>query len=362
MNWYRYIKLAQIDIKYQPEDFSDYIQALYELEYKYSAVKSYQFNGHPRRRENILNSLKKNLTNIINHIKVIILKVFSNWLSSHALLSSGEWGKQRMMNSLEVFKDEYGNSMNSPGYDLSINLLNHFMNDYIGHVFNFNRQKTNVINFQVILEKMANNIEDFPVFRKFLEHEAENHKEFLLTDLEEEGYEEFGSRFCSNYYTYFSEFASDIKAREFIQNLSLDDIGADQILEFTGIGEDIESFAAYVDINSDLSIPALLQEMYAYFVFPLWYKRWEKEGIEQTRANIQKIYDDLRNSDPNNIEDTVIKIDRAINTSHQTGSMLEYLEEFTSSENLSSVLDEISSKTNVDGWNEELKEVGVQII
>jgi len=354
MNWYKHIKFAQIGITYTPKIFEDYLSALYELEYKYSAVKNYPFRGHPNRRENILNSLRNNLINIIEYVKRPILETFSSWLDSHALLSADRWARQRLGSEIEA---ETGWEVNEYT-DVDESDIQELFETFIYEYITWNNPKRLFVNprqldphFARSLNDILLDIEKFPAFKKLLEHGVKMHKRWLLDTLKEEGYEEFGES-CG------MEFTSNKEAKKFIQSLSSDEIGLDSLLETSGMNE-LDTFIHYA-IETDLWLP-VLHEMYANIIFPEWYKHWSKQGIDKTRETVQNIYNDLKNVDPNNIEDTIIKIDRAINASHQTGSMLEYLDEHTASYDLEATLNELRDRLDVDEWNNELRAIGVQI-
>ena len=65
MNWYSFIKCAQVWETGDPDSFLGNIARLYELEYKYSMLTTRPFNGVPQRKENIINRLSENVDKII---------------------------------------------------------------------------------------------------------------------------------------------------------------------------------------------------------------------------------------------------------------------------------------------------------
>jgi len=76
------------------------------------------------------------------------------------------------------------------------------------------------------------------------------------------------------------------------------------------------------------SIPLerVLLEFYAAVVFPEWKKYWKKEGLEKTYNRLEKTYEDLRGIHLDDASKMFTTINRALNETHQTGEMMEYVE------------------------------------
>ena len=90
-------------------------------------------------------------------------------------------------------------------------------------------------------------------------------------------------------------------------------------------------------------------------VFPVWFEHWEAEGIVETRENVQKVYDNLITSQNEpDMSKKMMNINIALNTSHQTGSMMEYVNErFGVSKD---DLDELSNigEDKIAEWDKEI--------
>ena len=76
----------------------DKIKAIYELEYKYHALKNNpgKWTGMPKRHSNTMNKMEGLIQKIASDIAGDLIKVFDQWLSKHALLSADKWAKGRI--------------------------------------------------------------------------------------------------------------------------------------------------------------------------------------------------------------------------------------------------------------------------
>jgi len=352
MNWYGLIKLAQIwKSEYNTDDsFVDQLEALYELEYKYFMLKSKPFRGMPQRKENILNQLRQRLNQLALEIREPILITFQSWLSSHALLEPGTWADSRVSNAL------YNN------YDGSISSV---MNDILHEYNNYSGilETPIEITFSDFMQEITRNSDKFPFFKEFLSVLTPDYQANLEYNLESEGYEEFGE-------TYGMDFASDEDGKAYIQNLTIDDIGIDTIIDGLELNN-FNTFTSQLGSWRDFA-DSVLSEFYENFVFPLWYTYWGSRGIDETRQNIEFIYNNLLKADVNDIENFIVYINAALNGVHQTGSMLQYLQEYIDQNpdeyntwgeevDLKDTFDRLSLEPDIQKWNKELKEIGVKI-
>ena len=152
---------------------------------------------------------------------------------------------------------------------------------------------------------------------------------------------------------YNKNFINNEEAEKFIDNLSVDDIDIMSLSYF-------ESIDQFVDMVSNIGLEDdILVELYKNFVFPKWVEHWKSLGIETTRKNVEDVYALLQSMDENNMSESIKTINIALNTTHQNGDMLEYLEERTGESNLRGLLDTLSEGTYVEDWNKELRAIGV---
>jgi hypothetical protein len=338
MNWYKTAKdlskIAQIwhfidpndpNHEYQEDEstsFSGWIKEMYEMEYKYSMMSKLPFNGHPKRKENILNMLKQSLVRVTEQIKVPLEKTIEDWLSKHALLSPNTWAKARVAEfeemgdqPLDAVIDEYAN-----------------YSKYSGRVF-----RDSV--FSKMMEDAMGNLDSYPSLKRVLDtmlsDTIEGAKEYVVYNLDD---------FNLSHGTSFSDIE---EAFNWI----------DSTFNINTLNIDLETFT---NINIG-DIEPILIELHQNLVFPLWYQYWSDQGIDEVRENAEKSYDELRNVSSSDIGDMVAKISIALNLVHMTGDMIEYVERYTGDIGLKKVLNDMTEGTFVDKANKELRSVGVQI-
>lgn len=71
----------------------------------------------------------------------------------------------------------------------------------------------------------------------------------------------------------------------------------------------------------------------------------------------------LKDANPEDTGNFIVALNHALQVEHQTGSMLDYLQEETDTADLQVFLDHLSNKTlaEVYEWNQDLREIGGQI-
>lgn len=339
---YRYAQIWNVDMR--DDGIEDKIAALYELEYKYSMVRD-RFQGHPERQANILRELESRLNNVLEEVKDILINVFGEWLSKHALLSADTWASGR---AKDTNIDDIGVEGAYRG----------MLFEYVRYAI-YKGQGHYPIDpsayerfFREMLNEAKKNLSQYPVFSKVLESGLRDYKEMLRNDLAATGFKEFGRNWNK-------KLRNEEQAENFIERLKVKDVDPDSLF----YSEGISGFAQAVE-NMGYA-EEVLQEFYKNFVFPHWVNYWMAMGIEQTRENIEDIYKKLQQINPNDIKNALVTVNLAINTSHQTGDMLDYISEYSSgsgsSREMKSFLDEMSSGSKAEEWNKELREIGVNI-
>jgi len=353
MNWYRiakdFYKYAQIWMV-PLNSFSDYLRALYELEYKYSMIQSKSFNGVPERQQNITQNLEQELSNVIAQIKDILLPTFSKWLGSHAITKPTQWAQARVndIDSLDYYKesDETGQA-----FEIMVAEFERYTIRRGSGAFHLNQKSTLDRTFSGMLNVAFRDINKYPSLKRFAELAMGDYKNSLYDELSSEGFEEFGERWGK-------KFRSEDQANNFIDRLTLRQVDPESIIYF----EDVNSFAAA--INRQGLTSQILQEFYKNQVFPAWYGHWEVMGIKETRKNIENITRKLQGISTGNVKNAIAVISLALNATHQSGDMLDYVENDLmdmNSEETKTLLTELSSGGDVEKWNQELREIGVQI-
>jgi len=199
--------------------------------------------------------------------------------------------------------------------------------------------------FSNFIKAAFNNIDKLPVFKSFMENTLlPEHKNYLLETLESEGLKEFNA-------SQWKKFRNKQQAEDYIENLSLDSVDIDDL--FYTFMPDKESFDNVLANSGNEN--EVLRELYKVLVFPLWKEHWIKRGIDYTRDNVQEVYDSIKSINYEDLGNTSATINIALNTAHQNGSMIDYIEELTGEDGLKSVLDELTAGTYKAGWDEELK-------
>lgn len=141
--------------------------------------------------------------------------------------------------------------------------------------------------------------------------------------------------------------------------LNIDLSDDNEIFDFIdGVFDNIKQFISSI-YHGNLSY--LVDDMIINFnekvVFPLWYGEWSYRGIDETRENIEKIYETLSSADTAPFSEKFVIITVALNSAHQTGSMVDYVE------NIDPEVDQrflnYLSGLDVSYWDKELSEWGV---
>ena len=344
MNWYKLLKIAQLwdtpDLD-DRSDFSGDIYRFYKFEYQLSSITNYNFSGHPRRKENIIRQLQEHLKGSIVKIIPVIIHVFAKWLRYHAILNPNEWARSRVEEEVRRI-DEDGSG------DLIGNAFSEYswlrakqdgtkLVDDVGI-------RNNKYNWE-LLRYISSNLNQYPSFKQLRDLLAEDFKESWLEDYQEEWTKE----------------GKNIEQE--LENMKKN-ISLDKILDV----QDTISLAPTLR-EFDLEESAA-QEILVNNVFPVWFAEWQPKGIEQTRKRVEDVYKLLQNTS-NNINDignAIAIISIALNTIHQSGSMLEHFEnpdylpeDVYVESDLSQEFLLLSSGNYLEEWNKQLREIGVEV-
>jgi hypothetical protein len=348
MNWYSIIKIAQIWNLSEEDDwsvnqFESNLRDLYKLEYMWSMINQRSFNGLEQRRQNISDNLRNNLNSVAEEVKASLSMVFHNWLRTHAILDPETWARSRVdemtdfHNFSEIFSSMLGEYMQ---YSAGGELPPFFSPQQYSAMQNKSMRE--------MLRFIMDNIDEMPSFKLSLEEGLDGHKDMLRNELSDYGLEEFSE--MRN-----EEFKSEEEAEAYIENISVDDVDLDSLYYF----DSAEEFAIFVD--QSVNSMEMLVEFYEKLVFPLWYRHWEAQGIDSTRENIEQINARLEGASAENTQEFMAAVNLALNAAHQTGAMTDYIENDMAAHNIKNILEDLSSGTEVPVWNEQLKQVGVQV-
>lgn len=343
MNWYKLTKIAQVWNYNATEDdetydgdrkFSSWLKQLYEMEYKYNMVLQH-FNGMPQRKENILKNIRASLIEAAEKVVGALKRTIGNWLQKHALLSPKTWALSRAseyeesegeigMTGFEGMISEYADYLNNNRYNPNFNANNYW--------YKMAREAQQKLN-------------NFPSLKRMLELSMDDYRENEKAQARE-NLQDFSER-------YNREFKDFDEAELFIDSLTVDDADIESLI----MVDDLDNF---VSIARNVGLEKeILAEFYEYFVFPNWFNKWSAEGIEDTRENVENVYKELENISYEDTGNMMATISNALNVSHQTGEMLDYLEQDTQEDGLKNTLDGLTSGNFIANANEELKEIGV---
>jgi len=315
MNWFKNIKISQI-WRTNPigeSEFANNLSDLYELEYKYSIITTRKFNGTEARKNNIIDRLKQELKLRINKILPFLRVVFRDWLTTHALLDPKKWAKGRIKQYKEHGQDEQGGPI--------LEVLTE------ADMFGID-----------IIRKINDNMDSFPSIKQYLELAFQEYRDSLQEDIKsghltEEGVSEMSGSF--DLFEYLDMFGNSGNK---------------------GLAEMLNSGVK----NGYLDEDKILLEIVP-LIFEGWYAKWSAEGIDETRKNIVKVYNMLNNIKGKSFNEILAIINMAINVAHQTGPMLDYIQEKVDDIDLDRVLLSLSHGDNIEQWNEELRKIGVGI-
>lgn len=356
MNWYRLLKFAQIWEVESDGTFRQELAKMYELEYKYLAVKRLPFNGMPQRREKILVALEEGLRACIQNVGSVLMEVFEDWLDKHAILDPEKWARNSIHNDMKSMEDN-----DTTPEDHMKGLLwqiNEFDSDAksLQDLYNGPRSETNYYKlFSQIMNNAAKNPQQYPAICEYILEQASGYKEMMFNDLENEGYLEFGKR-------YNKRFRNKAQALKFIENFILDPIDALDTMDLSNYESIAEGLYSY----SPEQYENFMTEIYRNDLFPRWLARWKPMNIEGTRNNIEEVYGKLKNMGRDIIQDIEI-INLALQTTHVTGPMTSHLDDHLEnkqeySEDYSTMteyLDRMKEGKNVPAWRTQLDRVGV---
>lgn len=350
MNWYFLYKFAQSIVPdYDPDDFEEVLTSVYELEYKYSMLKQRPFKGHPKRLENIINALSSELKEAGETLKDMLVHVYENWLSEHALLDPTKWAEKRVQH-LEGME-----------FSHQIDMIMGSFSDYIENgipTYRFNDRARNTgqlftQKFYEVLSKpnLPKNLQAFKDAAIY------GQREYMRENFVEEP-----MHFNDQFQTEF-ELEQQDEADEFIENYDFgDDPDWENILVLDNpeyLEDTISRMNGYTPYYIDPD--GFIEELYAHIMFPAWYEVWAPQGIEMTRERVEKTFQGLVNANPDDMGNFLASINMAINEAHQTGDMSDYIEMAYNAMDVQDTFAELTQGNRVEEWNSELRAIGVQI-
>lgn len=346
MNWYKKILYAQVWETEDEGSFEDSLKSFYELEYKYQAIKNFPFEGMPQRYENILEKVQNSLEASMERLKGALLSTFNGWLETHALTDPAMWAAKR-------------SDPDDQGYMSSFDAeqaLNGVVGEYIrykngGQYPMQNRPNTSNV-FSEMLDQALEMSDKFTSLQGVEDVIQEIERERLTEDLYNDEFENFGTNERGE--AFQSEEEAEAYIEERVYAASVQDyvwsMGKEELLSLLEGQGQMDNFI--IELNQ-------------YLVFPLWYEYWGAMGIDTTRELAEEAYEGLVNA--NTFEEFHLALEVAIQTCHQNGSMLEYLEQYGGEEygadpsEIEDIMNELTEGKGNANWDKQLKEVGVKV-
>lgn len=316
------------------EQFDDLLKDCYKLEYVYSMLKNKPFKGNEVRKNNILRNVTREFEEVTATLGAVLKRVFDEWLSKHALNEPYAWAQERVSEGWEE------------GFS---NIWEYTMDEYIRYNPEFQNMRRQPGVYSKAEQKLIREIMKNPTLQGYFldliggnDAFVDQEMEFLLEEWRDnpaEITERFG----------LPETATEDEIR---------DVAYESIVANLDITEYIENIPDYIDEADPDTAEAFLIAVNKLIVFPLWFNKWEPEGIVETRENIQYISKQLGNP-PEDLGKRYALVNLALNASHQTGAMLEHIQEYTGSGSLKYVLDSLSAGEFTKELDPILREAGV---
>lgn len=318
------------------EPFSYNLYKFYEMEYKLNMLLKKEFHGLPQRYENIKKNLQYELIDACKKLQAYLIPAFADWLEHHALTDPKKWAQNRLKQIIEISKQSGEDSV-----------FKGFKDDYI----QYSKDTDSLDQLYLDIQKYINSLPSIKAI--IMNHFIPDQKEMILNDQDR----------LNNLQQEYNLSDSDDDYEKLVdiidKTITIDDFFNNQ---------DSYSFFAYLSSLSDFELKKCLLELYEHFVFPIWYDFWSNKGIDDTRENIEKIYSNLQRISEKDLGNFVVWINYAINASHQTGSMLDYVITYMSSigsqdanVDIYGLLESLTNGKDIPKWNEQLKEIGVKI-
>ncbi len=313
------------------EEIGENLEALYELEYKYSMLTTKPFEGVPQRRDRMLERLEAVAYPLAETLARQILEVYDEWLSGHAIGDPKEWAASRVRQFEEM---EYGEIIT--GEELASGIHGAW-SEYDRYVYHGGGPAPMRGYGQAPESRGPDTSEIAQAVRAGMLPSLQLLSEAMMDEENEQmaGEEDFEP---------YDDPADYLES-------TLDAYGS------------LSAFAEGVNweyVDADPS--SFLRELYQTFVFPAWWDHWQPRGIEATRERIEdgvELLNDIE-SDAQQfpVQQLFGKLNEIVNLTHQSGGMTDYLENRYSID--AAFLQGLSDRDTSD-WDEELQELGVQM-
>ncbi|KKN96823.1 hypothetical protein LCGC14_0164670 [marine sediment metagenome] len=308
------------------EEIGENLEALYELEYKYSMLRTKPFEGVPQRRERMLERLEAIAYPLAESLARQILVVYEEWLSGHAIGDPKEWAATRVREAEEIDLMVSLDSLTKEAIEAAWSEYDRYVL-HGGGPSPYNQGAPKGPDTSEIAQAARAGM--LPSLMILAETLMEEENEQMAGEEDFEPYDD---------------------PADYLE-VTLDSYGS--------LGALVEGLDwDYVDADPS----SFLRELYQTFVFPVWWDHWQPLGIEATRERIEDGVEVLEKIEADAqqfpMQQLFGKLNEIVNLTHQTGGMADYLEGRYSID--ATLLQELSDRDTSD-WDEELQELGVQM-
>lgn len=328
--------LVPEDYQGQDEEFEDLLRDWYKLEYVYSMLMNKPFKGNAARKNNILKHVIREFQEVNSTLGAVIAEVFKYWLSLHAINEPYAWAAARVGEGWEE------------GFEsIWVNTLWEYIRYHPKFQHNTRDPRISTIAEQALLRE----IEQKPYMKEFLFEFVGGKEAFIEAEGENA----------------VDEWLSD--PEDVTDRLNLPaDATDEEVREAAEIRAEESDISEYIggtisdginDLDPD-DAERFLIAVNEHFVFPLWFEKWEAEGIVETRENIEDLYARLLNP-PQELGKHYALVNEALHASHQGGKMLDYLEDYVGSSSLNYFLTSLSEGKFTAELDNILRKAGVQV-
>lgn len=305
------------------------LEALYELEYKHAQINIHDWDDEEP-KEDILELAEENIRVVTSSIAEKLASVFEDWLKQHAITEPKKWAKAQIQ-ALQGEDPEYPDVDPTQAIEGMANTYWRLTHEDQPTPYYQAGIATNF--FDSAMENAV--LDRMPALKEWVETYMVESRQMAEEDWkEEEEEEEFEWPYEDDPQSFYEEYILGEKFSSHFENFI-----APNEYEAWDILEDIER----------------------EIVFSAWIDFWGPRGIKDTRRRVEKASKDALHlseiAGSESIGKVSVEINRLINIAHQTGTMIDYIENRWSEVNEEFLTDLSESDTEV--WDEELTEMGV---
>jgi hypothetical protein len=309
-------------------DINQQLAAIYELTYKYDQINMYEWSGAGEKSQ-VLAICEAGIRDVAGRLAEMLDEVFAEWLKLHAITDPRTWAVNRW-NEEQFFGGDWI-TQEERIEEVTVTLIQEYASQLL-QLLPESRSMSGYAQWakNKMWREIQQKIEKMPNVRALGEALAEE-----------------------QYQAAREEYESDPENVDKPEKQSPSDA-----LDYTDGLVDLVKMAALSGHQW-----GVIQDVAEHIVFPVWYGRWKRMGIDATRKRVEKAYGQIQKiqKSPKSFEirDLATEINRIIQTTHQAGLMAEYVEHrWSLAEGL---LDYLSNNLDTDLFDRTLTAMGVDL-